>query len=280
MYPKSTFQYRTNYAKIIEVNFFHEFYSDKRLSGIDITPDTETKRHLRNYSLLFREQVNGFVVLMDKNKFLQSPIFEGPIELKFVFLVKDKYFLNITDIPFHYNHLFVFKNEFPNKNLLHKNFFVDEENLFKSNRGGISGRIELTINKNNEFFGSQQDNKKEYSPLDYEIKFNSRKVKTRFNIFTNQNDNELSQYYIVNEINAKRIEDFYSRILENGMNVSSVIIDESYYLRDSYDFKFSLKKNDAFEKTFSKSISHPTIKSISHDREKNEFFSDIFILVD
>ena len=280
MYPKSTFQYRTNFAKIVEVNFFHEFYTDKRLTGIDIAPDVETLRQLRNYSLLFKEQTNGFVILMDKSILLQSPTFAGPLELKFDFTVKDQYFLNITDIPFHYNHLFVFKNEFPDTNLLHKNFYVDEENIFESQKGGISGRIELKINDNNEFFGSEEDDKTKFTLLNYEVKFNSRKVKTRFNLYSNQADIDLKQYYIVDESDQKRLDDFQARTLENGLDVTSYVFEQSYSIKDRYDFKFSLKKDDPYEKTFSKTSPQPTIKSMSYDRIINQFINDIFILVD
>lgn len=280
MYPKSTFQYRTNFAKIIEVNFFHEFYTDKLLTGIDIAPDLETLRQLRNYSLLFKQQTNGFVILMDKSTLLQSPSFTGPLKLKFDFTVKDQYFLNITDIPFHYNHLFVFKNEFPDTNLLHKNFYVDEENIFESQKGGISGRIELKINDNNEFFGSEEEDKTKFTLLNYEVKFNSRKVKTRFNLYSNQADIDLKQYYIVDESDQKRLDDFQVRTLENGLDVTSYVFEQSYSIKDRYDFKFSLKKDDPYEKTFSKTIPQPTIKSMSYDRVINQFINDIFILVD
>lgn len=280
MYPKSTIQYQTNFTKIINVSFSHEFYNDKRLQGIEIIPDVETKRNLRNYSLLYKEQLNGFLLLMDRNVFLQSPVFSGSLELKFDFSINNIYFLNITDIPFQYNHFLVFKNEFPDKNILHKNFYVDEENIFESYKGGISGRIHLTINEDNEFFGGEENDKNKFPFLEYDIKFNSRKARTRFNIFTNQEDVDLSQYYIFDEVNSKILDDFTPRTLENGMNVLSLFTDKSYNLKDTYNFKYFLKKNDTFNKEFSKTIPHPNIKSISFERRINEFINDIFIVVD
>ena len=276
---QNTFEYRSSFSKIIEVNAYHEFYTDRILRGVTYEPYQETSQTLRNYNLLFKNTGNGFVVLSSNNVLMSSPSFSGALTLKFRMVFKDELFLNITSIPFKYNQLFAFKNDYPDTKLLHPNVFVDESSIQPSSRAGIFGEIEINFNGDNAFFGHEEANKK-LPLLSYSINFYVRTVQTRYNFYSANDNTDLGNFYVINNKNNEQLKDFQSRYLENGMKVNTLILEESYPLKDRYGFEYYLKKEDEFDKSFSKYIPQPTIKNISMDASNGKFYNDVFLSVD
>ena len=60
------------------------------------------------------------------------------------------------------------------------------------------------------------------------------------------------------------------------MDVYSIELSEEIKLSERFEFLFYLKKEDEFDKSFSKFLSHPEPKNLSFDAERNLFTIDLF----
>ena len=96
----------------------------------------------------------------------------------------------------------------------------------------------------------------------------------RYNFYFSVKESDIKKFYVLNEKNGKRYENFISRKLENGMDVFSLELIDTIKLKDQFDFLFYLKKEDEFDKSFSKFLPHPEPKNLSFDKERNIFVID------
>ena len=60
------------------------------------------------------------------------------------------------------------------------------------------------------------------------------------------------------------------------MDVFSLELSDEIKLKEQFDFLFYLKKEDEFDKSFSKFLPHPEPKNLSFDPDRNLFIIDIF----
>ena len=102
----------------------------------------------------------------------------------------------------------------------------------------------------------------------------------RYNFYFSSTANDIGNYYVFNEKTSSRYLDFTKRQLENGKIVYSLEIPYSQKLMDRYEFLFYLKKDDEFDKSFSKFLPHPEPKNLSFDSTRNIFINDLFITLD
>ena len=269
----NSISYQSNFKKIIEVLIFHEYYQNKNCKTIDFTPNAESKLILRNYGLLFKKTGQGFVIIQNLNSKTDGPTFKGPIDLCFDMFFKDILFLNITKIPFQYNQFISFTNESAEKERLHGDPYVGDKDILPYGGNGIGGKISLTLNQNDEFFGGQTQESTFYQ---YKIFFDSRTFVLRYNFYFTNKQDDIGKFYLLNEKDGNRYKNFVSRKLENGMDVFSLEFSREVKLKDKFDFLFYLKKDDEFDKSFSKFLPHPEPKNLSFDPERDLFIIDIF----
>ena len=275
----NSFDYRSNFSKIVEVFVSHEYYSNKKCNSIEIIPELESSLLIRNYDLLFKPTSQGFIILQNLNSKNSSVVFSGPVSFSFKMIFKDLLFLNLTDIPFKYNQSFLFSNKSSEEGNLHENTFVGKNDIQSSSKNGLSGLINLTLNKKNEFFGNENKNNIPKT-LKYTIKYDSRNFILRYNFYSSSSANNIQNYYVLNEKTSSRYLEFTKRQLENGKIVYSLEIPDSYKLMDRYGFLFYLKKDDEFDKSFSKFLPHPEPKNLSFDSTRNIFINDLFVTLD
>tara|TARA_B110000090_G_scaffold200756_1_gene242051 strand:- start:185 stop:1030 length:846 start_codon:yes stop_codon:yes gene_type:complete len=275
----NSFDYRSNFSKIVEVFVSHEYYSNKKCNSIEIIPELESSLLIRNYDLLFKPTSQGFIILQNLNSKNSSVVFSGPVSFSFKMIFKDLLFLNLTDIPFKYNQSFLFSNKSSEEGNLHENTFVGKNDIQSSSKNGLSGLINLTLNKKNEFFGNENKNNIPKT-LKYTIKYDSRNFILRYNFYFSSSANNIQNYYVLNEKTSSRYLEFTKRQLENGKIVYSLEIPDSYKLMDRYGFLFYLKKDDEFDKSFSKFLPHPEPKNLSFDSTRNIFINDLFVTLD
>lgn len=275
----NSFDYRSNFSKIVEVFVSHEYYSNKKCNSIEIIPELESSLLIRNYDLLFKPTSQGFIILQNLNSKNSSVVFSGPVSFSFKMIFKDLLFLNLTDIPFKYNQSFLFSNKSSEEGNLHENTFVGKNDIQSSSKNGLSGLINLTLNKKNEFFGNENKNNIPKT-LKYTIKYDSRNFILRYNFYFSSSANNIQNYYVLNEKTSSRYLEFTKRQLENGKIVYSLEIPDSHKLMDRYGFLFYLKKDDEFDKSFSKFLPHPEPKNLSFDSIRNIFINDLFVTLD
>jgi len=276
---QNRFDYKSNYSKLLTVQVYHDFYSDTLCKELVFIPDLESSRLLRNYSLLFKKLNNGFVIIMNHDKKFNSPVFSGEITLNFILKFKDPYFLIKTDIPYSNNQQINLKNDSGETEKLHKNNFVDFTDMEETTENGIIGLITLTTNKNDEYFGKEG----EYEVLpeqNYSINFTSRKIKFRYNFYSTNEVLDFEKYYITNEQLSFKLAKFNKRTLENGMEVFTMELEEQTHIRDVYSTKLFLKKDDEFNKSFSKFLPTPSLKNINYDLISQIYYGDVFIKID
>jgi len=64
------------------------------------------------------------------------------------------------------------------------------------------------------------------------------------------------------------------------MDVFSLELFEEIKLKEQFDFLLYLKKEDEFDKSFSKFLPHPEPKNLSYDSERKVFIIDLFTILD
>ncbi len=274
---QNSISYKSNYKKIVEVFIFHEYYLSRNCTTIDFVPDRESLTMIRNYNLLFKRTAQGFVLLQSVDNKTTSPSFSGLVTFGFEMIFKDVLFLNLTEMPFQYNQFISFTNKKTDRELLHEDSYVGEKDIRPFAGNGIGGKIELTLNQNNEFFGEESQTHKIYQ---YKVFFNARTFVMRYNFYFSTTKMEISKFYVINEKDGKRYEDFTSRQLENGIDVFSLELSDEIKLKEQYDFLLYLKKEDEFDKSLSKFLPHPEPKNLSFDSMRNLFINDLFVVLD
>ena len=85
----NSFDYRSNFSKIVEVFVSHEYYSNKKCNSIEIIPELESSLLIRNYDLLFKPTSQGFIILQNLNSKNSSVVFSGPVSFSFKMIFKD-----------------------------------------------------------------------------------------------------------------------------------------------------------------------------------------------
>jgi hypothetical protein len=91
---------------------------------------------------------------------------------------------------------------------------------------------------------------------------------------------DFSNFFIYDENANKQFNTFFQRTLENGMNVFSFVLDEELKMSEGYKQKLYLKKEDEFNKSFNKYLSHPVPQNLKFESEANIFYLESFIKID
>lgn len=268
---------KTNFKQIVEVLVFHEYYKNRNCTTIDFVPDQQSRSMIRNYDLLFKKTAQGFVLLQNRDSKTTSPSFLGPVTFGFNMVFKDVLFLNRTNMPYQNNQLMLFNNETPDRDRLHDDSYVGEKDIQPYAGNGIVGKIELILNQKDEFFGVETRSLDSYQ---YKIFFDARTFILRYNFYFTGPEGDINKFYILNEKDGKRYQNFTARKLENGMDVFSLELTDEVKLKEQFDFLFYLKKEDEFDKSFSKFLPHPEPKNLSFDAKRNLFIIDLFSVLD
>lgn len=268
---------KTNFKQIVEVLVFHEYYKNRNCTTIDFVPDQLSRSMIRNYDLLFKKTAQGFVLLQNRDSKTTSPSFLGPVTFGFNMVFKDVLFLNRTNMPYQNNQLMLFNNETPDRDRLHDDSYVGEKDIQPYAGNGIVGKIELILNQKDEFFGVETRSLDSYQ---YKIFFDARTFILRYNFYFTGPEGDINKFYILNEKDGKRYQNFTARKLENGMDVFSLELTNEVKLKEQFDFLFYLKKEDEFDKSFSKFLPHPEPKNLSFDAKRNLFIIDLFSVLD
>ena len=278
MSQQNIIQYVTNYKKIIEVRVLHNFFLNGEFSQMRIKPNVPTRSMLNDYGIIFRNNINGFVLIIDNDEKFSSPTFKGDLTLHFDMDIKDDNFLNYTDILYTNDQKLHFTNIYDNK--LHKKEFVDNDVSHVNNNGVFSAEVILVINKKNEYFGygKKKPNIKESN---YTINFNARKIQLRYNFITSVKN--VKSFYLTDEENELYDQNFYKRVLSSGKEVYSIEHNTLTAAGEFYDIKRFLKKSqteEALVSLFSLELPHPRKENISFDASSNIFYADVYITLD
>lgn len=281
---KNTINFISNFKKIIQVKIDHNFFTNEDYIFTDFNPDEISELTIKNYGLIFRKIQNGFVLLSNFNERFSSKVFGGVVNLNFNFKILDSNFLNYTDIPYNNDQKFVFKNNFIKTNtgsnskkteyLLHENNYASSTDILEKENSLLSGSVQLGINQNDEFFGKA---KKSSKLINYKINFDSRLVKLRYNLISEEKISNIKKFYVSNDENKLDNIKLYKRNLMSGKEVFSIEIDEMIKIKDNLDLNYFLKKDDKFFNSFSLPLPLPKKSNISYDKKNDLFYADIFV---
>lgn len=281
---KNTINFISNFKKIIQVKIDHNFFTNEDYIFTDFNPDEISELTIKNYGLIFRKIQNGFVLLSNFNERFSSKVFGGVVNLNFNFKILDSNFLNYTDIPYNNDQKFVFKNNFIKTNtgsnskkteyLLHENNYASSTDILEKENSLLSGSVQLGINQNDEFFGKVKKNSK---LINYKINFDSRLVKLRYNLISEEKISNIKKFYVSNDENKLDNIKLYKRNLMSGKEVFSIEIDEMIKMKDNLDLNYFLKKDDKFFNSFSLPLPLPKKSNISYDKKNDLFYADMFV---
>ena len=269
--------YKLNPFKILEVRFTHDFFNDGFYRKIKISPTLSSQSEMKNHNLIFKPTSYGFVIIFNPEPRFFSAFFSNEMELNFDFEILDSYFLSYTNIPFKGNQFISLSNKYEFFNLHPKNY-IDSSVINDMEDNGLKGSISITINRNNEVFGTEEVDKNYKSYL-YEAKFSSRNAFIRYNFYNKKGDLDFKNYFLANEDRSIKIVDYEKRKLQNGMDVFSILIDEEKQIKERYSEQFYLCKEDNLFKNYSTFLPRPNIKNITYDKNKKVFYNDILFMV-
>ena len=138
----------------------------------------------------------------------------------------------------------------------------------------LSGSVQLGINQNDEFFGKA---KKSSKLINYKINFDSRLVKLRYNLISEEKISNIKKFYVSNDENKLDNIKLYKRNLMSGREVFSIEIDEMIKMKDNLDLNYFHKKDDKFFNSFSLPLPLPKKSNISYDKKNDLFYADMFV---
>jgi hypothetical protein len=80
---KNQYNFVSKFSKFISVKFYHNFYNDNLLKGLEISVEKETGKLLQSHGILIRFIENGFTLISKKDPKFELQSFAG--ELKLIF---------------------------------------------------------------------------------------------------------------------------------------------------------------------------------------------------
>jgi hypothetical protein len=273
---QKSFKYSSNHRKLASITMYHSYFRSGILEKIRIIPSVETTELLRDYEIKLKVIPGGIVLLGATSERFNSASFNNEIQLEFYLLVDDIYFLNYTDISYSTEKRLIFSNSFSGTNL-HSADYTDIDCETDEYFGkGITGKITLSLNKNNEFFGELVGNRLE-DTINYAIRFNARQTMVRYNLANIKDAKEITDYIIEEEGREALDITFESRKLSSGKNVFSAISPVIITLKEQQTDKYYLKKKDQTFHNYMKYIPQPTINNLSFSNIQDAFISDVYI---
>lgn len=270
-------KYTSNYKKILTVEIMHDYFENGLCSSFEINPSSNTRNILKDYGIIFRKIINGFVLISNRDERFTGISFNGPIQLTFKLTNNDPLFFNYTDLNLEGGTNFLFQNN--NKtNLLHRKEHVDKTSMI-SNNGFLSGEIKIELNSNNEFFG-EGSSKKNLVEKKFNINFKSRDIIIRYNLYSSKEDFNYSNLFVTDDENTIKISSMNKRNLSSGRQVFTISQKKQIKSSQIYKKTFFLKKQDKFLNTFSIQLPNPEPKNISFDKEIKKFIAEVFVSLD
>ena len=270
-------KYTSNYKKILTVEIMHDYFENGLCSSFEINPSSNTRNILKDYGIIFRKIINGFVLISNRDERFTSISFNGPIQLTFKLTNKDPLFFNYTDLNLEGGTNFLFQNN--NKtSLLHLKEYVDKTSMVNNN-GFLSGEIKIELNTNNEFFG-EGSSKKSLVEKKFNINFKSRDIIIRYNLYSSKKDFNYSNLFVTDDENTIKISNINKRHLSSGRQVFTISQKKQIKSSQFYKKSFFLKKQDKFLNTFSIQLPNPEPKNMSFDEEIKKFIAEVFVSLD
>ena len=270
-------KYTSNYKKILTVEIMHDYFENGLCSSFEINPSSNTRNILKDYGIIFRKIINGFVLISNRDERFTGISFNGPIQLTFKLTNNDPLFFNYTDLNLEGGTNFLFQNN--NKtNLLHQKEYVDKTSMVNNN-GFLSGEIKIELNSNNEFFG-EESSKKNLIEKKFNINFKSRDIIIRYNLYSSKEDFNYSNLFVTDDENTIKISSMNKRNLSSGRQVFTISQKKQTKSSQIYKKSFFLKKQDKFLNTFSIQLPNPEPKNISFDKEIKKFIAEVFVSLD
>ena len=270
-------KYTSNYKKILTVEIMHDYFENGLCSSFEINPSSNTRNILKDYGIIFRKTINGFVLISNRDERFTSISFNGPIQLTFKLTNNDPLFFNYTDLNLEGGTNFLFQNN--NKtNLLHQKEYVDKTSMVNNN-GFLSGEIKIELNSNNQFFG-EGSSKKNLVEKKFNINFKSRDVIIRYNLYSSKEDFNYSNLFVTDDENTIKISSMNKRNLSSGRQVFTISQKKQIKSSQIYKKSFFLKKQDKFLNTFSIQLPNPEPKNMSFDKEIKKFIAEVFVSLD
>ena len=270
-------KYTSNYKKILTVEIMHDYFENGLCSSFEINPSSNTRNILKDYGIIFRKIINGFVLISNRDERFTGISFNGPIQLTFKLTNNDPLFFNYTDLDLEGGTNFLFQNN--NKtNLLHQKGYVDKTSMVNNN-GFLSGEIKIELNSNNQFFG-EGSSKKNLVEKKFNINFKSRDVIIRYNLYSSKEDFNYSNLFVTDDENTIKISSMNKRNLSSGRQVFTISQKKQIKSSQIYKKTFFLKKQDKFLNTFSIQLPNPEPKNMSFDKEIKKFIAEVFVSLD
>ena len=172
---RETIRLTTGYTRMATVLVFHQYYRNLICRDLDIRPAPPTAAMMQDYGILLKRHPNGFSLASDRSRDYNHQVFDGMLPLEFYFRVTNPLFVNFTDIPYTSDLHFDFRiTDNPDHPYLHEQDYVTSANYSVDGVEGISGRILLELNRQNDWFGVGSSDQSQKTESNYLITFRSR----------------------------------------------------------------------------------------------------------
>ena len=119
-------KYTSNYKKILTVEIMHDYFENGLCSSFEINPSSNTRNILKDYGIIFRKIINGFVLISNRDERFTGISFNGPIQLTFKLTNNDPLFFNYTDLNLEGGTIFFFKITIKQTFFIRKNMLIKQ----------------------------------------------------------------------------------------------------------------------------------------------------------
>ena len=272
------------FQELLSITINHGYYYNNRCNDFIFEVENETMQTIKQYGIIVKQEPNKLILIIDANKDFNHFCYLGEIILNFKITNKNPQFLNFTELPFISNQCIKLE-QITGRELLHaaENVTIDICNESYST-AGINGKINLSLNKENELFGLSSSEKNKILPIRHFINFKERNVYWKYFIYgTSKYMEDIESLYIYDKSqkNSITFTKAIPLILPNGKDGYLFISEKTLPLKERPNKQLGLyvNKRKNTENQLIKSLPCPNPRSVNFDIKTEKFYVQEFIYI-
>jgi len=274
---QNTYRYVTSYIEIFSCVFMHEFYQKSICADVVFTPTSRTTQLLKNFNLILKSKVGGFVLAANAQKDYSSSIFKDPFSLDFEFKFTNRHFHSFTSLINDPEVRYFLDDDFSTTvNLGPQHGTIDAE----LDRPGLSGILRIKHVLEAPLLPLFGEDAGKFRARKKEVILNTRMIRPVYICYTTEDS--LASYQgmgIEKEGEFKGVVEFDPPEMtqtSSGMNAFKFVSKNEIPMKDSWKGYFLLYRSNQLG-VYKKTLPNPSPQSIKFDFTLNSYISENFV---
>lgn len=274
---QNSFRYVTKYMEIFSCVFLHEFYEGKVCSDLSFLPTPSTNLLIKNYNLVFKQKVGGFMLAANSSKDFSHQIFRDPFYLDFEFKFTNRHFHSFTVLVSDPEVRYFLDDDLEPKVQLGAQHGTIDPELEKP---GLSGIIRIKHAPNFPILPIPGENMNRFKPRFKQVLLKNRNIRPVYLCYCSE---EMVDHFrgmeIHNEGEFKDKVDFDPPQLittDSGLIAYRFIAKQEIPMRSKWKGYFRLERSNQLG-TYRKTLPTPSPQSIKFDPILNGYISESYV---